>query len=86
MQRKAKTAIEMKTVTHFPTLMRRRVSALLMFTVWGYMTTAEAVESSGIALLLLPSTTLLVEAFSTSPEVNEVFFYIFTFNELNCKL
>ena len=86
MKQKTHIATEMETATRFLTLMWQKLAARLMMIVWGYMTTAEAVESSGIALLLLPSTTLLVEAFSTSPEVNEVFFYIFTFNELNCKL
>ena len=82
MQRKAKTAIEMKTVTHFPTLMRRKVSALLMFTVWGYMTTAETVMSTGIAMLLCLSMTLVVETFSTNPLVNKGFLYICTFKQV----
>ena len=83
MQQKAKIAIEMETVTHFPTLMRRKVSALLMFTVWGYMTTAETVMSTGIAMLLCLSKNLVVVTFSTNPLVNEGFLYIFTFNQLN---
>ena len=82
MQQKAKIAIEMETVKHFPTLMRRKVCALLMLIVWGYMTTAETVMSTGFAMLLCLSTTLVVETFSTNPLVNKEFLYICTFEQL----
>ena len=42
----------METVKHFPTFLRQKVGAQLMLTVWVYMTPAEKIMSTGIAMLL----------------------------------
>ena len=69
----------METVKHFPTFLRQKVGAQLMLTVWVYMTPAEKIMSTGIAMLLCLSKTLVVVTFSTNPLVNEGFLYICTF-------
>ena len=73
----------METVKHFPTLLRQKVGAQLMLTVWVYMTPAEKIMTTGIAMLLCLSKNLVVVTFSTNPLVNEGFLYICTFKQLN---
>ena len=73
----------MGTVTRFPTLIRQKLAARLMLTVWRYMIAADTVLSFVIAILLFLSNTLTVEAFSTILVVSYRFLYICTSKQPN---